>query len=43
MSTVVQFPRNAGIGVGILAAGALIYPLWRSGAQGDLGRKIRPT
>ena len=34
ISTVVQFPRNAGIGVGILAAGALIYPLWRSGAQG---------
>src|SRR5256886_7956052 len=29
ISTVVQFPRNAGIGVGILAAGALIYPLWR--------------
>jgi basic amino acid/polyamine antiporter, APA family len=34
ISTVVQFPRNAGIGIGILAAGALIYPLWRSGAQG---------
>ena len=29
ISTVAQFPRNAGIGVGILAAGALIYPLWR--------------
>ncbi|PYM05712.1 MAG: amino acid transporter [Verrucomicrobia bacterium] len=29
ISTVMQFPRNAGIGVGILAAGALIYPLWR--------------
>jgi APA family basic amino acid/polyamine antiporter len=29
ISTVVQFPHNAGIGVGILAAGALIYPLWR--------------
>jgi APA family basic amino acid/polyamine antiporter len=29
ISTVVQFPRNAGIGVGILGAGALIYPLWR--------------
>jgi hypothetical protein len=27
----VQFPRNAGIGIGILALGALIYPLWRSG------------
>ena len=34
ISTVVQFPRNAGIGIGILAVGALIYPLWRSGAQG---------
>ena len=34
ISTVVQFPCNAGIGVGILTAGALIYPLWRSGAQG---------
>jgi basic amino acid/polyamine antiporter, APA family len=29
ISTVAQFPRNAGIGVGILAAGTLIYPLWR--------------
>jgi len=29
ISTVAQFPRNAGVGVGILAAGALIYPLWR--------------
>jgi basic amino acid/polyamine antiporter, APA family len=29
ISTVMQFPHNAGIGVGILAAGALIYPLWR--------------
>ena len=34
ISTVVQFPRNAGIGVGILTLGALIYPLWRSSAQG---------
>jgi len=34
ISTAVQFPRNAGIGIGILAVGALIYPLWRSGAQG---------
>jgi basic amino acid/polyamine antiporter, APA family len=32
ISTVIQFPRNAGIGVGILAAGALVYPLWRSSA-----------
>src|SRR5437899_7714439 len=29
ISTVIQFPRNAGIGVGILTLGALIYPLWR--------------
>src|SRR5437667_5754228 len=34
ISTVVQFPRNAGIGVGILAVGALIYPLWRPSARG---------
>lgn len=30
ISTVVQFPGNAGIGVGILAAGMLVYPLWRN-------------
>lgn len=29
ISTVVQFPTNAGVGVAILAAGALVYPLWR--------------
>jgi len=29
ISTVVQFPHNAGIGLGILGMGALIYPLWR--------------
>ena len=29
ISTMVQFPRNAGIGVAILATGALVYPLWR--------------
>jgi basic amino acid/polyamine antiporter, APA family len=29
ISTIVQFPRNAGIGVGILAVGAMVYPLWR--------------
>jgi len=29
ISTVLQFPTNAGIGVGILVAGALVYPLWR--------------
>ncbi len=34
ISTVIQFPRNAGIGVGILTLGALVYPLWRSSAQG---------
>jgi APA family basic amino acid/polyamine antiporter len=42
ISTVVQFPRNAGIGVGILATGALIYPLWRSGAQGASGPQNSP-
>lgn len=35
ISTVIQFPRNAGIGVGILAVGALVYPMWRSRAQGQ--------
>ena len=35
ISTVIQFPRNAGIGFGILAVGALVYPLWRSRAQGQ--------
>jgi len=35
ISTVIQFPRNAGIGFGILAVGALVYPLWRSKAQGQ--------
>jgi basic amino acid/polyamine antiporter, APA family len=34
ISTVIQSPRNAGIGVGILTLGALVYPLWRSSAQG---------
>jgi len=34
ISTIFQFPRNAGIGVGILAAGALVYPLWRNRNQG---------
>jgi APA family basic amino acid/polyamine antiporter len=29
ISTVMQFPTNAGIGLGVLAAGALVYPLWR--------------
>jgi APA family basic amino acid/polyamine antiporter len=33
ISTIFQFPRNAGIGVGILAAGALVYPLWRNRNQ----------
>src|SRR4029077_5414539 len=43
ISTIVQFPRNAGIGVGILAAGALIYPLWQSGAQGTSGPQNSPN
>ena len=29
VSTLIRYPQNAGIGVGILAVGALIYPLWR--------------
>jgi APA family basic amino acid/polyamine antiporter len=32
VSTLVQYPKNAGIGVAILALGALIYPLWHSRA-----------
>jgi hypothetical protein len=28
-STLVRYPKNAGIGIAILALGALIYPLWR--------------
>jgi APA family basic amino acid/polyamine antiporter len=43
ISTVAQFPRNAGIGVGILAAGALIYPLWRSGARASPPRNSSPS
>ena len=35
ISTIVQFPRNAGVGVGILAAGALIYPFWRGHPSAD--------
>jgi basic amino acid/polyamine antiporter, APA family len=33
ISTVIQFPTNAGIGVGILAGGAVVYPLWRHRAE----------
>jgi APA family basic amino acid/polyamine antiporter len=29
VSTLFRYPQNAGIGVGILAIGALVYPLWR--------------
>ena len=29
VSTLIRYPQNAGIGVGILAVGALIYPLWQ--------------
>src|SRR5437660_9209344 len=43
ISTLVQFPRNAGIGIGMLAVGALIYPLWRSGAQGACTPPDRPV
>src|SRR5947209_13833140 len=34
ISTISQFPRNAGIGVAILAAGVLVYPLWRNRNRG---------
>ena len=34
ISTIFQFPRNAGIGVAILAAGVFVYPLWRNGNGG---------
>ena len=32
-TTIVQYPRNAGIGVGILLAGAVAYQLWRKPAE----------
>jgi basic amino acid/polyamine antiporter, APA family len=39
ISTLVQYPKNAGIGLAILALGALVYPLWRGrpglGKNGD--------
>jgi APA family basic amino acid/polyamine antiporter len=31
-TTIVQYPRNAGIGVGILLAGVAVYQLWRKPA-----------
>lgn len=32
-TTIIQFPKNAGIGFGILLAGIVVYALWRSPAQ----------
>ena len=29
ISTLARYPQNAGVGVGILAIGALVYPLWQ--------------
>ena len=40
ISTIFQFPRNAGIGVGILAAGALVYPLWRNRGAAESARLV---
>lgn len=40
ISTISQFPRNAGIGVGILAAGALVYPLWRNRGAAESARLV---
>ena len=31
-TTIVQYPKNAGIGVGILLAGVVVYQLWRKPA-----------
>jgi APA family basic amino acid/polyamine antiporter len=31
-TTIIQYPRNAGIGVGILLAGVVVYQLWRKPA-----------
>jgi APA family basic amino acid/polyamine antiporter len=40
ISTISQFPRNAGIGIGILAAGALVYPLWRNRGAAESARLV---
>ena len=32
LTTIVQYPRNAGIGVAILLLGLLVYQGWRQGA-----------
>src|SRR5882757_3842257 len=40
ISTIFQFPRNAGIGVGILAAGALVYPFWRNRGAAESARLV---
>ena len=42
ISTIFQFPRNAGIGVGILAAGVLVYPLWRNRDRGTAVSRDSP-
>jgi APA family basic amino acid/polyamine antiporter len=33
LTTIVQYPRNAGIGVAILLLGLVVYQAWRKGAQ----------
>jgi hypothetical protein len=32
LTTIVQYPRNAGIGVAILLLGLVVYQAWRKGA-----------
>ena len=34
VTSIVQYPRNAGIGVGILALGIVVYAVWRRGGAG---------
>jgi APA family basic amino acid/polyamine antiporter len=33
-TTIAQYPRNAGIGVGILLIGVFVYRFWQSGETG---------
>jgi len=42
ISTIFQFPRNAGVGVLILAAGVLVYPLWRNRDRGTAVSRDSP-
>ena len=40
ISTLLRYPQNAGIGIGILGVGVLVYPLWRF--RGPLKTKAEP-